>query len=181
MTLPDLTTARLLLRQFTPADHADALAIYGDDRVTRGLGMEAVAGIEEMRAHFERVAERVKRYPAGQGGWAVTLADSGELIGGALLKPLPDSDEVPTEHIEVGWHLSRAHWRMGYATEAGHALLAYGFERLHLEAIHAVMFPWNSTSATVATRLGMTYRGRTDAFYGEHLDWYTIDRAAWAQ
>ena len=178
MSVPDLRSERLVLRQITEADYPDALAIYGDERVTRGLGgMEPVPDLDGIRAHFERIRGRVKRYPAGQGGWAVALAGSNKVIGGALLKPLPDNDDRPTEHIEVGWHLAPAYWGQGYATEAARAVLDYGFDGLGLDEIHAVMFPWNTASAAVAIRLGLGARGRTSDFYGEELDWYALARA----
>lgn len=180
MTPPDLRTARLHLRQFTEADLEDAIAIYGDPRVTRGLGgMEPITDVEGIRSYFERIVERVARYPVGQGGWAVTLADTGRAIGGALLKPLPDNNDVPTEHIEIGWHLAPATWGHGYATEASRAVLAYGFQQLDLDVIHAVLFPWNEASARLARGLGMSARGRTTDFYGEDLEWFSLRRADW--
>ncbi|WP_244944953.1 GNAT family N-acetyltransferase [Nostoc sphaeroides] len=36
---------------------------------------------------------------------------------------MPDKDGLPTQDYEVGWHLRRASWGKGYATEAGQVML----------------------------------------------------------
>jgi Acetyltransferase (GNAT) domain len=84
--------------------------------------------------------ERATRIPAG---WV-------------LLKPLPNGDG----EIEVGWHLHPDCWGQGLATEAGGAVLTYGFG-LGLAEIWAVTHLDNARSARVCekTRLpGVTTR-----------------------
>ena len=54
--------------------------------------------------------------PDGYGSWPLFERESGALVGAVLLKPLPEAEE-----IEVGWHLARAAWGNGYATESGKA------------------------------------------------------------
>ena len=177
MAPPDLRTERLLLRQWMPADAEAALAIYGDPEVTRWLGgMQPVADVAAVRALFERMAERVSRYAPGMGGWALIRQDTGQPVGGALLKPLPDVDDQPTDHIEIGWHLARHAWGRGYATEAGRRILQYGFDELGLDAIHAVVMFGNAPSIAVARRLGLDPMGTTAKFYGQELDLFTRTR-----
>ena len=57
--------------------------------------------------------------------------------------------------VEVGWRFAREAWGRGYATEAGRAGLAYGFERIGLAEIVSLIHPDNERSLAVAGRLGM--------------------------
>ena len=61
--------------------------------------------------------------------------------------------------IEVGYHLARAFWGRGYATEAARACLRYGFEQLKLERIVAVVRPENVASRRVLEKSGLSYTG----------------------
>jgi RimJ/RimL family protein N-acetyltransferase len=56
--------------------------------------------------------------------------------------------------LEVGWTLGRAYWGRGYATEAGQAMLALGWEALDPPWICSVIHPDNAASQAVAERLG---------------------------
>jgi ribosomal-protein-alanine N-acetyltransferase len=58
--------------------------------------------------------------------------------------------------VEVGWRLARWAWGNGYATEAGRAALAFGFERVGLNEIVSFTTAANRRSCAVMERLGMT-------------------------
>ena len=176
MTVPRLSTDRLVLRSWRADDDADvaaAYAIYGDPEVVRWLGAStADASREDTRARLERWA--AAKEPAGLGRWAVALPAGDEPIGTVLLRHLPDADGVPTDDVEVGWHLRADVRGHGYATEASAALLLHGFSTLGLGEIHAVAYPGNDPSFAVMRRLGLTRQGVTDRWYGETLDWWRI-------
>ena len=180
MSHPVLQTPRLTLRAWSLGDLASALPIYGDPEVTRYIGGETARDLEEMRTQLQMRIDRSKSYGPGLGAWAA-VAQGGEIVGTGLLKPLPDADRVPTADIEVGWHLARAHWGQGYATEIGRRLIAHGFASLALARIHAVVEPGNLRSQRVAQRLGMRSLGRTHAYYGLSLEHFAVDRAHGAQ
>jgi ribosomal-protein-alanine N-acetyltransferase len=168
-------TERLLLRAWRMEDADAAFAIYGDPEVVRFLGDgRTVADLAAQRAWLAERIVRHERFQAkGFGGWAIVERESGRVVGTALLKPLPPEDQ----DIEVGWHLTRRAWGRGYASEAGMALLWYGFTVRELDRIHAVVQPENARSAAVALRLGMRHLGRTTKYYdGELLELFAIDR-----
>ena len=55
---------------------------------------------------------------------------------------------------EIGWAFHRDAWGNGYATEAGHAAIAWAFEHLGwTDVIHSID-PDNAASQTLAARLG---------------------------
>ena len=145
----ELRTERLLLRQWRDADLPAWAAMNADPQVREFfpelLTAEQAAGsIDYFRAGL---ADR------GWGWWAVEA--EGELIGMAGLDPV--DEELPFRGIEAGWRLARPAWGQGYATEAGRAVLEYGFQTLRCAEILAIAAAGNVRSHAVMRRLGMTH------------------------
>jgi RimJ/RimL family protein N-acetyltransferase len=164
------STERLIIREWTldEDDVEAAFAIYGDAVVMRHVG-EPAATLQEARGRLER---QRSRYGDGFGQWATQLRAGGPPIGSTCLHSLDGRPE-----IEVGWHFARGAWGHGYATEAAREALRYGFERLDLTRIVAVVRPENDRSRRVTQRLGMRHEGRTFC-YGRHLDYFVLDAPA---
>ncbi len=118
----ELTTARLHLRPFTPADHEAIHAVYSDPEVMRHVGHGAHATLAEtanaLRIYGDVLARR------GYSFLAVTERETGTLLGDGGLHPLggvgPD--------VELGYTLARDAWGRGYATELGRALVIHAFQ-----------------------------------------------------
>ncbi|MDI3405240.1 GNAT family N-acetyltransferase [Streptomyces cavernicola] len=149
--MPEIRTDRLLLRSWRESDLAPWAALNADPVV---------------REHFpevltpERSAASAAAFQAdlderGWGWWAVEAVDTGEFIGFAGLDPVEDG--LPFTGVEAGWRLARSAWGHGYATEAGRAVMAYGFETLALPEILAITTVSNVRSQAVMRRLGMTH------------------------
>jgi len=68
---------------------------------------------------------------------------------------VPSFEAHFTPAVEVGWRLARGAWGNGYATEAGRAVLDFGFERAGLEEIVSFTSVANQRSRAVMERLGM--------------------------
>jgi ribosomal-protein-alanine N-acetyltransferase len=122
--------------------------------------------------------EKVQRFITGQqvhwekygyGDWAVVLEDQGKIIGWAGLQYLPELDE-----IELGFLLDRPFWGRGYATEAAQASVQFGFERLNLEHIIALVHPDNLASRRVIEKCDMTWID-TISLWGISLMRYKIN------
>ena len=62
-----------------------------------------------------------------------------------------------TPAVEAGWRLARAHWGLGYATEAARAVLAHGFGPLGLTEVLSFAVPGNAASRRVMERIGMVH------------------------
>jgi ribosomal-protein-alanine N-acetyltransferase len=164
-----LETERLIARKWVIEDAEAAFSIYGDPEVMRFLGSgQPPENVEKMGESLSRIIERDK--DSVYGSWALELKETGEVVGAVLLKPLPES-----KNIEVGWHLAQRHWGKGYATEAARAAVAYGFE-LGLDTIYAVVFPENTRSLAVTSRLGMEPMGRSTDYYGKELELFQLKR-----
>ena len=62
-----------------------------------------------------------------------------------------------TSNIEVGYRMLKEHWNRGYATEAAHELLLYGFSELKLKKIVSSAHVDNLASRRVMEKIGMKY------------------------
>ena len=169
--MPEIETARLLLRMFSQDDLDDLSRIYADADVMRYLSGHPLTR--------EQTAGWLKYFLAGWeqygfGWWAVVLKESGELIGHCGLQFIHVSPE-----IEVTYGLATAYWRKGLASEAARACLRYGFEELKLDRIYALADPANTGSHRVMERVGMTYDKTEyykDDLYEGDLIYYLISR-----
>ena len=162
-----LETERLVLRPFRWEDLAafHRLAYADPDVAPWWTGRTRT--IDEVSASFARKVEQ----PAGAPGWlAVVLRDTGTLIGGVALQrwePDEDTSWLIPEHpedaprrdpdvleVELTYVLGRAYWGHGYATEAGRAVLAYGFGELGVARLLSAISGENARSIRLARRLG---------------------------
>ncbi len=167
-------TPRLIVRPWTLDDAEAAFEIYGDPRVMEPLHSKPTKSLEEQREWLAALIARNAERPHGLGGWAIERKSDGRVLGTCLLKPLPDDTRV-----EVGWHLGRAYWGNGYATESGAGALALGFEKRGLDEIFAIVDPENAPSQRVCARLGMSVLEVTDRYHGMSLLLYRLTRQDW--
>jgi RimJ/RimL family protein N-acetyltransferase len=166
-----IRTPRLTLREWAPEDAAAALAIYGSAAVARWLA-PAVAQVSDEQAMAALIQSWVTEgtsLEGPRGRWAVELRESGELIGGVALLPLPPHGV----DLEIGWQLAPGAWGKGFAVEAGHAVAHYAFES-GIDELFAVVRPRNDRGAATARRVGMEWVGETDKYYDLHLQVYRL-------
>ena len=130
--------------------------------ITRLAGDRAIAATTLMIPHpyNKSMAEKFIRMQAaafkkGKAAiFAITLIADKCLIGAIGLT-------INREHkrAELGYWIGKPFWNKGYATEAGRAMLQYGFETLGLRRIHAGHFANNPASGRVQRKLGMVREG----------------------
>jgi RimJ/RimL family protein N-acetyltransferase len=167
--MPEIETARLLLRMFSQDDLDDLSRIYADADVMRYLSGHPLTR-EETAGWLKYFLAGWEDY--GFGWWAVVLKESGALIGHCGLQFIHVTPE-----IEVTYGLSAAYWRKGLASEAARACLRYGFEELKLDRIYALADPGNIGSHRVMERVGMKYDKTEyykDDLYEGDLIYYVI-------
>ena len=156
----ELTTERLHLRPFTPADREAIHAIYSDPDVMRHVGHGAHRTTAETAAALRVYGEVLER--RGYSFLAVTERAGGALVGDGGLHPLGDD-------IELGYTLARSVWGRGYATELGRALLAHAFDVLDAPRVVAQVEPANAASRHVLEKLGMAEVDVRTAYGRPHL------------
>jgi RimJ/RimL family protein N-acetyltransferase len=154
----ELRTERLLLRQWRDEDLELFAELNADPETMRYF--PALPSRDESDALAERARGEIEG--RGWGLWAAEVPGVASFIGFVgLARPSFESHFTPA--VEVGWRLAREHWGCGYATEAGRAALAYGFEDLRLEEIVSFTSTLNEPSWRVMQRLGMS-RDSADDF-----------------
>jgi RimJ/RimL family protein N-acetyltransferase len=148
----ELTTERLLLREWRQDDLAPFAALNADPEVMRYFP----------KLLTSRQSDDLARYAQGMialhgwGLWAVEVRGGAPFIGFVgLNRPGFEAHFIPA--IEVGWRLDRTHWGHGYATEAAAAALSFAFEQLDCPEVVAFTSLVNERSRRVMRRLGMTY------------------------
>jgi RimJ/RimL family protein N-acetyltransferase len=149
---PRIETARLRLRAFRLADAAEVQRLAGDRAVAEGtlLPHPYEGGIARAWIWDQAFA-----YAAGRSiDFAIERAADGALAGAIGLEI-----DRSGRSAKLGLWLGRAHWGHGYATEAVHAVLGYGFAVLELERIFAPRFRWNAASARVLEKAGLAQEG----------------------
>jgi RimJ/RimL family protein N-acetyltransferase len=145
-----INTERLKLRDWRDSDLAPWAAMNADPEVRRYLG--PLLTFEQAEAWVLNYQDDLDRY--GFGLWAVEVRASGEFIGFTGLGTV--DEELPVAGTEVSWALARSAWGHGYATEAAHAALRFGFEVMQAPEILAVTMAENLRSQAVMRRIGMT-------------------------
>ena len=163
MSRVELTTARLRLRPFTPADHELIHAVYSDPDVMRYVGHGVHKTLAEtnnaLRIYGEVLARR------GYSFLAVTERETGALLGDGGLHPL--GGQGPD--VELGYTLARDAWGRGYATELGLALVAHALTVLRAPRVVAQVEPANLASRNVLEKLGMSAREERIAYGRPHI------------
>lgn len=165
-----LETPRLVLREYTEDDCAAVLAYQNDPRYLRYYPWEERTR-EDVQRFVRTFVEWQSESPRRRFQLAVTLRESGALIGSCGVRRKPDDD---TE-ADIGYELAPAHWGMGYATEAAAAMADFAFRGLRLRRLSSWCIADNAASARVLQKLGMSQEARLPA--SEHFkgrDWDTL-------
>jgi RimJ/RimL family protein N-acetyltransferase len=150
---PNIETKRILLRPFVLVDAPEVQRLAGEKAIaSTTLAMPhpyedgmAEAWISSHKGRFERNEEVV---------YAITLSDSGQLVGAIGLVVTGQHDRA-----ELGYWVGKPFWGNGYATEAGRAIIRFGFESMNLNRIYASHFIRNPASGRVMEKIGMRFEG----------------------
>jgi RimJ/RimL family protein N-acetyltransferase len=166
-----ITSERLVIRPWELEDAEQALSIYGTEQVAQWLApaLPRIDSVEAMGAVIAQWRDSCATLTSPEGRWAIEDRNTGQVVGGAALLPLPPDNN----DLEVAWQLAPRMWGRGLATEAGHALAHYAFLS-GAQEIFAVARPANSRAAATAKRMGMEWVGETTKYYGLALQVYRL-------
>jgi len=149
VSLP-LTTKRLLIRPFTPADFEAIHAVWSDPAVMAPIPSPPY----DREQSWARLTGKLRHQARhGFSKWAVTMAASGTVIGECGVHYLEDGPD-----IELGYKLARASWGQGFAAEAAQACLDWALAE-RPERVVAIADPANTRSARILAKIGMTQHG----------------------
>lgn len=151
--IPRIETERLVLRAIELRDAEDVYAYARQKEVAATTAtIPHPYSLEEATAWIGRVIENVKEGGAYNFGIALRSTD---VIIGAIDLRMEESNKA----ADLGYAIGPAHWSKGYVTEATRAVIAYGFDELGLNRIHAHHFSTNGASGRVMEKVGMQYEG----------------------
>ncbi len=172
-----LTTERLGLRRFVPADVDWLAALYSDPDVTRYLG-----GVKD-RAQAEdffntRILQYYDQHP-GLGMWTTVERVSGVRVGFHLFNHIRGE-----RIIQVGFALAKSAWGQGFGTEMASAVLRYGFVDLKLPVIAGMTSLKNHASQRVLLKIGLERRGERAFAHPDYasegaMAWFEREAADW--
>ncbi len=152
-TQPVLETERLLLRPFALSDAKEVQRLCGDFAVadtTLNIPHPYPEGAAE-----EFISARPAIYEQGEGViFAITLKDDGSLVGGMGL-----SVTKRFHRAEIGYWIAKPFWNRGYATEAGKAVVDFGFTQWSLHKIVGTYLRRNPASGCVMRKIGLVQEG----------------------
>lgn len=170
--IPTIQTASLTLRPFQVADAPVLHRIYQTEGVLRYFPSTTPPPLEKVERFIAGQQVHWEQY--GYGNWSMTLKEphgASEIIGWVGLQYLPELDET-----EVGFLLAKSFWGRGFATEAALASLQFGFERMDLDHIIALVHPENLASRCVIQKCGMVVQ-ETIHLWGIDLMRYRLDHS----
>lgn len=155
---PKLETERLILRQFSIQDAKRVQHLAGAEELARSTFLP--------HPYKDGIAERwilslIDEYKKDRiVNFAVDLKETNTLIGSIGIQL-----EIGHSRGELGFWMGLPYWGQGYCTEAGQAVLQYGFNDLMLNRIGASQFSSNPASGRVLQKLGMNHEGTQRQFY----------------
>lgn len=151
----ELTTERLLLRDFTVGDRAALLAYHSDPRYTEFYGPEEggpehTLQLLDLFLSWQAVRPR-RNYQLA----IVERAASPDPVGNCGVR----SEGYESGTAEFGLELAPACWGQGIATEAARAILGFAFQELGLRRIVGISVTENDRVARLVRKLGFRSAG----------------------
>jgi len=163
-------TPRLLHRAMVADDAKAVFAFNGNEQVMALTGEPIWESVAQTRERLEAYEEFERR---GFGRWGVVYKPEGRLIGFSGFKYVKELGEV-----DLGYRLLPEYWGRGLATESCRACLRFGFERMGLERVNALVLPENGRSLRVLNKAGFRDTGIIN-LEDERVHRFVVDRDAW--
>lgn len=162
-----LTTARLRLREITPADSVFLLALLNEPDFIRNIGDRQVRTLDE--AHQYLVQHLLGSYQRhGFGLWLVERQVDSVALG---LCGLVQRDYLDCP--DVGYALLARFAGQGYASEAAVAVAQYGRTVLRLPKLAGIVSPHNLASKKILQKAGLQPVGQRQVpATGDWVDYF---------
>lgn len=152
-TFPQLETNSLLLLRIISGDANALFNILSDPEVTEFYDEDA----------FTDKSQASDQIAAWENGfadkrcirWGIIRKDKDDLMGSCGYYGFHSWNK----RASIGYELARTSWRQGIMTEAFGAIIDFGFRRLELNRIDALVMPGNTASINLLEKLGFRNEG----------------------
>ena len=157
-----IETGRLILRDFVTEDW-QRIFDYGSDPLYLRYYEWTERTPESVQEFVGWFLAHQQSVPRIKFQLAITLKSNNLLIGNCGVR----MDKVDAVEADIGYELDPSYWNHGYATEAAHAIMDFGFRRFGVHRIWADCVADNIGSAHVLQKLGMKLEGhlRENQYY----------------
>lgn len=163
---PSLETERLILTPLT-TEHLDfVFRHFSDPDVNRYL-------VDEERVSTRAQAQEIVDFYAELAGksynrWVLVLKSEQRPIGTCGYHQWSRAHH----RAEIGYDLEKASWRQGLMREALQTVIDFGFEKMALNRIGAMVHPENVASLGLLARLGFQKEGLLRDYYYQSEKFY---------
>jgi RimJ/RimL family protein N-acetyltransferase len=152
-----LTTERLVLRPFTPADAGAVHTACQDPEIPRWTTVPSPYTYEHAESFVGTVCPDGWRDDTLY-NFAVTTKDGERLVGSMGLVRLGEL-KTPQRQAELGYWTAREMRGLGYTAEAARAVVRWAFEELGVERMEWFTEAGNAGSRAVALKAGFKMEG----------------------
>ena len=150
---PQIETNNLVLREMELSDAEAIFKIYADNDVTKYIDLETATDLAQAKFLVNR---RVELFRSGQRiRWGIARKDDNIIIGSCGFTQWNKN----SHRAEIGYELAKKHWRKGIMTEALETVIYFGFQRMELNRIEALVMLENIASMTLLEKLGFQEEG----------------------
>jgi len=150
---PILHTDRLVLRELTVNDAQAILNCFSNSDVLRHYGQNPLTSLDQVRQIINNFSTN---YDEKRGiKWGIELKGQAGIIGTIGFQ------EWSTEHkrAEISYALFPESWGKGYALEAVNKVISFGFQKMELVRIGAIVFTENDASNKLLIKAGFEKEG----------------------
>jgi ribosomal-protein-alanine N-acetyltransferase len=177
-TFPRLETERFVLRQIRPSDADAVFACFNDDEVTRFYDQPTFTAIEQAEKLILHMRQGFRDRRSIR--WGIARKEDNWLLGTCGY----NGWNRPAHKAGIGYELAQLYWRQGVMTEVLTAVISFGFQRMNLNRVEALVMTGNTASEKVLTKLGFQQEGllRQYAYFKEgfhDLSMFSLVRSEW--
>lgn len=149
-----MNTERIGFSKWNEDDIDLAIQLWGDKEVTQFICATGMFTNEDVYQRLKTEIDNDKHLQIQY--WPIFEPSTEELIGCCGIRPF----QSEIHSYELGFHLCKKFWGMGYAAEAAKAVIEYSFETLKAKKLYAGHHPQNKASEKLLTKLGFLYIGK---------------------
>ena len=168
----ELIGERVVVRDFTMDDVDAVYAYLSDVEAFRHVSWDPPT-LDETRSSLRQAIDAARAAPRSDYELAVTLRETGEVVGQVTLKQDRYIPRIRQRTSELGYMLRRDHWGRGLTAEAAGLVLDFAFSEVGLHRVFAVVDENHRTSIRVLEKLGFRQEARhvKDAYLRD--EWLT--------
>jgi [ribosomal protein S5]-alanine N-acetyltransferase len=163
----NLVSDRLLLRKIDNNDVNEVYALRSNSETMKYIPRPLVTSNEEALVHIKMIQDKIEN---SEGiNWAITIKGDAKLIG------IIGHYRIRWEHFrsEIGYMLLPEYHGKGIITEAIQLMIDYGFNKMNMHSLEAIIDPANIASARVLEKNGFIKEAHlieNEFFDGKFLD-----------